>query len=118
MESIRTAEKMTGSKLNQVESNKQNALKTGNAIHNFLEDDHRVYTAELDNALVDKEAVDAKEKAAQKAAGQQKQALVQQGQRREQKAQADLAIHFMDDDFVQTRGEDSDSESDSDSDDE
>lgn len=65
MESIRTAEKMTGSKLGQIDQNQQNALKTGNTVHNFLEDDHRIYTAELDNALVDKEAVEAKARAAQ-----------------------------------------------------
>ena len=60
MESIKAAEKMTGSKLNQVESNKQNALRTGNQVHNFLEDDHRIYTAELDNAMTGKDEVDAK----------------------------------------------------------
>ena len=65
MESIKTAEKMTGSKLNQVESNKQNAFKTGNMVHNYLEDDHRIYTAELDNAMTDKDAVDAKARAAE-----------------------------------------------------
>merc|ERR1711934_226785 len=60
LDSIKTAEKMTGSKLNQVDSSVKNAMRTGNYVHNFLEDDHRVYTAELDNALVDKETVDAK----------------------------------------------------------
>jgi hypothetical protein len=62
MESIKTAEKMTGSKLNQVESSVKNAMKTGSYVHNFLEDDHRVYTSELDNALVDKDAVAAKDR--------------------------------------------------------
>lgn len=65
MESIKTAEKMTGSKLNQVETSYQNALKTGNTVHNFLEDDHRIYTAELDNAMTDKDAVEAKARAAE-----------------------------------------------------
>ena len=85
-----------------------------------MEDDHRVYTAELDNAMVDKDAVDAKARAADQAA-KKKQSLVQQqqkmNQKKELKANADLAIHFMDDDFVQTQDSDSDS-SDSDSDDE
>jgi len=64
IESIKTAEKMTGSKLNQVESSTKNAMKTGSYVHNFLEDDHRVYTSELDNALVDKFDVDAKDRQA------------------------------------------------------
>jgi len=38
-------------------------MRTGNSVHNFLEDDHRVYATELDNALVDKDVVDAKAKA-------------------------------------------------------
>lgn len=77
LESIKMAEKMTGKQLHQVESNKQNALKSGSMVHNYLEDDHRIYTAEIDNAIVDKDAVDAKERESQKAM-QQKQALVQQ----------------------------------------
>lgn len=77
LESIKTAEKMTGSKLQQVDSNKQNAMRTGNMVHNYLEDDHRVYTAELDNAMTDKDAVEAKAKAADQAA-KKKQSLVQQ----------------------------------------
>jgi len=67
LESIKTAEKMTGSKLNQVQSNNANQVRTGNSVHNFLEDDHRVYTNELDNALVDKDVVDAKAKQAEQA---------------------------------------------------
>lgn len=65
LESMKTAEKMTGSKLNQINSSKQNALSTGSYVHNFLEDDHRVYTNELDNALVDKDIVDQKAKEAE-----------------------------------------------------
>lgn len=117
LESIKTAEKMSGKKLNQVESTKQNAINTGNSIHNFLEDDHRVYTSELDNALVDKDVVDAKA-AVEEKQHQQKQALFQMQQREshkiERKAQQDVAIHFMDDDFVQTNRSDSESDSESD----
>ena len=76
LESIKTAERMTGSKLNQVDSNKETQIRTGNSVHNFLEDDHRVYTSELDNALVDKDVVDAKARE-QEAAKQKKQALFQ-----------------------------------------
>lgn len=65
MQSIKTAEKMTGKQLNQVESSKKNAMATGSYVHNFLEDDHRVYTSELDNALVDKDVVDQKAKVAE-----------------------------------------------------
>ena len=39
-------------------------------------DDHRVYTSELDNALVDKDVVDAKAKAAE-LAKKKKQSLMQ-----------------------------------------
>jgi len=120
LESMKTAEKMHGTKLKEVETSKQNALNTGHYAHDFLADDHRVYTSELDNALVDKDIVDAKAKASEQAR-KQKQSLVQQeekqSQRRERAAQAEMAIHFMDDDYVQTYDSDSDS-SDSDSDDE
>lgn len=67
MQSIKTAEKMTGKRLNQVESSVKNAKATGSYVHNFLEDDHRVYSNELDNALVDKDVVDQKSKAADQA---------------------------------------------------
>jgi len=33
-------------------------MRTGNPTQNFLEDDHRVYTDELENALVDKNIVE------------------------------------------------------------
>lgn len=97
-------------------------MNTGHYVHDFLADDHRVYTNELDNALVDKDVVAQKAKATEQAR-QQKQSLMQQeikqGERRERAAQAEMAIHFMDDDYVQTQQGDSDSESsDSDSDDE
>ena len=115
LESMKTAEKMTGAKLKDVESNKQNALNTGHFVHDFLSDDHRVYTNELDNALVDKETVEAKAKAAE-LAKKKKQSLMQQeqhqSQRREQAAQAEMAIHFMEDEYVQTHESDSDSDSD------
>ena len=35
-------------------------VKTGNPMQNLLEDDHRIYTDELDNALVDKSVVEGK----------------------------------------------------------
>lgn len=57
LESLKTAEKMTGTPMKQVDSSVQMAKKTGSFVHNFLEDDHRVYTSELDNALVDKDVV-------------------------------------------------------------
>ena len=122
LESMKTAEKMHGTKLKEVETSKQNAINTGHYVHDFLADDHRVYTNELDNALVDKDAVNAKARAAE-ADKQKKQSLMQQehnqSQRRERAAQAEMAIHFMDDDYVQTYQGDNDSESsDSDSDDE
>lgn len=120
LESMKTAEKMQGTKLKEVETSKQNAQNTGHYVHDFLADDHRVYTSELDNALVDKDQVNAKAKATEQAR-QQKQSLIQQeqkqSQRQERAAQAEMAIHFMDDDYVQTYDSDSDS-SDSDSDDE
>ena len=120
LESMKTAEKMHGTKLKEVESSKQNALNTGHYVHDFLADDHRVYTSELDNALVDKDQVNAKARATEQAR-QQKQNLMQQEvkktERRERAAEAEMAIHFMDDDYVQTYDSDSDS-SDSDSDDE
>ena len=122
LESMRSAEKMTGTKLKEIDVSKQNQANTGHSVHDFLADDHRVYTSELDNALVDKDVVNAKAKASEQAR-QAKQNLVQQeqkqSQRRERAAQAEMAIHFMDDDYVQTQQADSDSESsDSDSDDE
>ena len=121
LESMKTAEKMTGTKLKEVESNRQNLANTGHFTHDFLADDHRVYTAELDNAQVDKEAVEAKAKAAEQAR-KAKQSLVQQeqqkGERREKAAQAEMAIHFMDDDYVQTQQGESESDSDSESDEE
>lgn len=102
MESIKTAEKMTGKQLNQIESSVQNAKRTGSYVHNFLEDDHRIYTSELDNALVDKDIAEQKARA-DKQAAQQKATLAQQKAKqeikREQKARDDVAIHFMDDDF-------------------
>jgi len=55
---------MTGKKLTQVDSSVKNAKATGSYVHNFLEDDHRVYSNELDNALVDKDVVDQKSMAA------------------------------------------------------
>ena len=79
-------------------------MRTGSFIHNFLEDDHRVYTNEVDNALADKSAEESKA-SADKKAKQQRQALVQQQQRanvaKENKLNAEMAIHFMDDDYVQ-----------------
>lgn len=122
LESMKSAEKMTGAKMKEVETTKLNAINTGHYVHDFLADDHRVYTTELDNAMVDKDIVNAKAKANEQAR-QEKQSLVQQeekqSQRRERAAQAEMAIHFMDDDYVQTVQGDSDSDSsDSDSDDE
>jgi len=122
LESMKSAEKMTGAKMKEVETTKLNAINTGHSVHDFLADDHRVYTSELDNALVDKDVVNAKAKANEQAR-QEKLSLVQQqekqSQRRERAAQAEMAIHFMDDDYVQTVQGDSDSDSsDSDSDDE
>jgi hypothetical protein len=117
LDSMKTAEKMTGSKIKEVDVTKENAINTGHYVHDFLADDHRVYTAELDNALVDKDVVDAKAKASA-LARQAKQSMVQQeekqSQRREKAAQAEMAIHFMDDDYLQTKQGESDSESDSD----
>jgi len=46
------------------------------------------------------------------------QAEKQKGERREKAAQAEMAIHFMDDDYVQTHHADSESDSDSESDEE
>lgn len=120
LESLKSAEKMTGFQLKDVESNKQNFKSTGHFEHDFLMDDHRVYTSELDNALVDKDVVDAKAKAAE-LAKKQRQSLMQmeqkQSEKKERAANAELAIHFMEDDYVQTRSAvDSDS-SDSDSED-
>ena len=110
---------MQGAKLNQVDANKENAMRTGSYIHNFLEDDHRIYTNEVDNAMADKSSEEAKLNA-QKKEQQRKQSLVQQQQRaenqREKKANQEMAIHFMDDDYVQMRNEESSSDSDSDSD--
>lgn len=129
LESLKSAEKMSGKQLNKVDATKENAARTGSYIHNFLEDDHRVYTSEVDNALADKGAENAKANADRKAQ-QERQALVQQqakqNQIKEQKATDEIAIHFMDDGYVQTHEattgkqhtrEESDSESsDSDSD--
>jgi hypothetical protein len=42
----------------------------------------------------------------------------QKGERREKAAQAEMAIHFMDDDYVQTQQGQSESDSDSESDEE
>ena len=67
LESMKTAEKMHGAKLKGVETSKLNAVNTGHYVHDFLADDHRVYTNELDNALVDKDVVAAKAKATEQA---------------------------------------------------
>jgi len=77
LESLKSAEKMSGAKFDKVESKKENFARTGSFIHNFLEDDHRIYTAEVDNALADKGEQDKKANA-EKKAQQQKQALMQQ----------------------------------------
>lgn len=66
LESIKTAEKMHGKQLHQVESSKKLAMNTGSYVHNFLEDDHRVYTNELDSALAEKDVVESKARAEQK----------------------------------------------------
>ena len=50
-------------------------MRTGSYIHNFLEDDHRIYTNEVDNAMADKSTEEAKANAEKKAL-QKKQALV------------------------------------------
>lgn len=58
IESMATAEKMHGAemKIPEVSSNKE-FNKSGSKIHNILEDDHRIYTAELDNAMNDQEII-------------------------------------------------------------
>lgn len=71
LESLKSAEKMSGAKFDKVESKKENFARTGSFIHNFLEDDHRVYTNEVDNALADKSEQD-KRANAEKRAQQQK----------------------------------------------
>ena len=55
-------------------------MRTGSYFHNFLEDDHRIYTAEVDNAMADKSTEEAKANAEKKAL-QKKQSLVQQQQK-------------------------------------
>lgn len=110
---------MSGAQLKQVDANKENAMRTGNYIHNFLEDDHRIYTSEVDNALADKSEADKKDHAAQIEL-KKKQALMQQQQQanivKENKLNEEMAIHFMDDGYVQTHEESDSESSDSDSD--
>lgn len=77
LESLKSAEKMSGSQFKKVDISKDNAARTGTYIHNFLEDDHRVYTNEVDNALADK-GVENERANADRKAQQQKQALMQQ----------------------------------------
>merc|ERR1719263_1316163 len=67
IESMATAEKMHGAKMQMPEvSSSKEFNRSGSKIHNVLEDDHRIYTAELDNAMNDKEII-AKKEAEQKA---------------------------------------------------
>jgi hypothetical protein len=109
---------MHGAQLKKVDATRDNAIRTGNYIHNFLEDDHRVYTNEVDNALAGESEADKRDHQAQ-LVSQKKQALMQQQQKadivKENKLNEEMAIHFMDDGYVQTQ-EESDSDSDSDSD--
>jgi len=75
LESLKSAEKMSGSQFKKVDVSMENAARTGTYIHNFLEDDHRVYTSEVDNALADKGTENARANA-DRQAQQQKQALM------------------------------------------
>lgn len=63
LESLKSAERVSGNKLGQVEYTEKNFAKSGNLAKDFMADDTRIYTNYLSDALTDKDAEERKVKA-------------------------------------------------------
>lgn len=93
-ESLKKSEKAHGAHMALPQESVEHQKETGNRIHSVLEEDHRIYSSELENALrdTDAEETDAKSKENSKKALVQKQ--IAQKAAQEQKELYDTQIHM------------------------
>jgi hypothetical protein len=103
LESLKSAEAISGNKMTTPEMNQENFKKTGTEVEDFLARSHKVSTKELEDALSDKapvnnmaqkEALEKQKKAAEAAALAKKSAEANKA------AQKEISIHFQADDIM------------------
>ena len=102
LDSLRSAERVSGQKLVKADFGMHNYVKSGNLAQDFMADDNRVYTNYLTDALTDKETEDAKVKREQEAAKAAQLAKKTHEVKAVKEAEMELNVHFNDDDLMQT----------------
>lgn len=100
LESLKSAERMSGTKLGQVEFTEKNFAKSGNLAKDFMAEDTRIYTSYLKDALTDKDAEEKKVKAEQDAIKASEAAKKKKEVKVVQEANEELNFHFREDDLM------------------
>ena len=96
LESIKSAEKLTGGRMNTPEVNKSLFQDEGNKVQNLMETNSRITSDIVENALRDR---DNEQKMAEEKERQEKQlnqVKLEQETRRIQQEEAEMAVHFSD----------------------
>ena len=100
LESLKSAERVSGAKLNTPEFTEKNFAKQGNLAKDFMEDDTRVYTKYLSDAFTDQETEDKLAKQRQDAEKARIASTKKVQKKQVEESENFLNIHFREDDDI------------------